>query len=98
MLSKGSKGIHVTKLLHLDWKYVVLSHVLFFATPWTVPLRLLSPRDFPRQEYWSGCHFLLQKIFPTQGSNPSPALVGRFFATGPPGKPPISILTGVMLM
>ena len=25
---------------------------------------------FPRQEYWSGCHFLLQGIFPTQGSNP----------------------------
>ena len=30
-----------------------------------------------------GCHFLLQGIFPTQGSNPpplmSPALAGRFF-------------------
>ena len=25
---------------------------------------------FPRQEYWVGCHFLLQGIFPTQGSNP----------------------------
>ena len=25
---------------------------------------------FSRQEYWSGCHFLLQGIFPTQGSNP----------------------------
>ena len=25
---------------------------------------------FPRQEYWGGCHFLLQGIFPTQGSNP----------------------------
>ena len=24
---------------------------------------------FSRQEYWSGCHFLLQRIFPTQGSN-----------------------------
>ena len=24
---------------------------------------------FSRQEYWSGCHFLLQGIFPTQGSN-----------------------------
>ena len=24
---------------------------------------------FPRQEYQSGCHFLLQGIFPTQGSN-----------------------------
>ena len=27
-----------------------------------------------------GCHFLLQGIFPTQGSSPaSPALAGRFF-------------------
>ena len=25
---------------------------------------------FSRQEYWSGCHCLLQGIFPTQGSNP----------------------------
>ena len=25
---------------------------------------------FSRQEYWSGCHFLLQGIFPTQGLNP----------------------------
>ena len=41
------KGIHVTKLLYLDWKYVVLSHVRLFATPWTVPLRLLSLWDFP---------------------------------------------------
>ena len=24
---------------------------------------------FPRQQYWSGCHFLLQGIFPTQGLN-----------------------------
>ena len=24
-----------------------------------------------RQEYWSGLHFLLQRITPTQGSNPS---------------------------
>ena len=36
-----------------------------------------------------GCHFLLQGIFPTQGSNPclvSPALAGGFFTTVPPGK------------
>ena len=25
---------------------------------------------FPKQEYWSGLHFLLQGIFPTQGLNP----------------------------
>ena len=46
---------------------------------------------FPRQEYWSGCHFLLQRLFTTQGSNPeaSPALVGGFFTTLAPGKPSV---------
>ena len=34
-----------------------------------------------------GCHFLLQGIFPTQGSSPRfPAWTGRFFTTEPPGK------------
>ena len=28
-----------------------------------------SPMEFFRQEYLSGCHFLLQGIFPTQGLN-----------------------------
>ena len=28
-----------------------------------------SVHEFPRQEYWSGLHFLLQGIFPTQGWN-----------------------------
>ena len=32
-----------------------------------------------------GCHFLLQRIFLTQGSNPH-LLFGRFFTTEPPGK------------
>ena len=35
------------------------------------PARLLGPWDFTRQECWSGCHFLLQGIVPTQGLNPS---------------------------
>ena len=28
-----------------------------------------SVHGFSRQEYWSGCHFLLQGFFPTQGLN-----------------------------
>ena len=38
------------------------------ATPWTIAW-LLCPWDFSRQEYWSGLHFLLQGIFPSQESN-----------------------------
>ena len=34
------------------------------------PTRLLRPQDFPGKSTGVGCHFLLQMIFPTQGSNP----------------------------
>ena len=34
------------------------------------PTRLLHPWDFPGKDTAVGCHFLLQGIFPTQGSNP----------------------------
>ena len=34
------------------------------------PAKLLCPWGFSRQEYWMGCHALLQGIFPTQGLNP----------------------------
>ena len=44
-----------------------LGHVRLSATPWT---GLLCPLDFPGQNTGVGCHFLLQGIFPTQGSNP----------------------------
>ena len=44
-----------------------LSRVQVFATPWT---RLLPPWDSPGKSTGVGCHFLLQGIFPTQGSNP----------------------------
>ena len=33
------------------------------------PTRLLSPWDFPGKDTGVGCHFPLQGIFPTQGSN-----------------------------
>ena len=34
------------------------------------PTRLLCPWAFPGKNTGVGCHFLLQGIFPTQGSNP----------------------------
>ena len=36
-----------------------LSRVQLFATPWTVPSRLLHPWDFPGKITGVGCHFLL---------------------------------------
>ena len=47
------------------------SRVRLFATPWAVPCtRLLRSWDFLGKSTGVGCHFLLQGIFPTQGSNP----------------------------
>ena len=46
--------------------------------------RLLCPWDSPGTNTRVDCHFLLQGIFPTQGSNPrlmSLALAGEFFIT-----------------
>ena len=34
------------------------------------PTRLLCPWDFPGKTTGADCHFLLQGVFPTQGSNP----------------------------
>ena len=38
-----------------------------FATPWTLVCQAPLSMEFLRQEYWSGCHFLLQGIFLTRG-------------------------------
>ena len=39
--------------------------------PQTVVRQAPLSMRFPRQEYWVGCHALLQGIFTTQGLNPS---------------------------
>ena len=48
----------------------MLRRVQLFATPWTVPVRLLCAWNSPGKNTGGGCHFLLQGIFPTQGLNP----------------------------
>ena len=58
------------------------------------PTRLLCAWDFPGKNTGVRCHFLLQGIFLTQGSNlgllhsgGSPALQADSLSTEPPGKP-----------
>ena len=58
------------RLLYMKVKVKSLSRDRLFVTPWTVPARHLRPWDFPGKSTGVGCHFLLQGIFPTQGSNP----------------------------
>ena len=48
----------------------LLTHVWLFVTLWTVAHQGPLSMGFSRQEHWSGCHFLLQGIVPTQGLNP----------------------------
>ena len=45
-----------------------LSHVQFFAIPWTVACQAPLSMEFPRQEYWSGLPF------PTAGNLPDPRI------------------------
>ena len=68
-----------------------LSHVLLFATPWTIAYQVPLSMGFPRQEYWSALPFSSPEDLPHPGIKlmflVSPALVGRFFTPEPPGKP-----------
>ena len=48
----------------------MLSHVWLFATLWTIAHQASLSMDFPGKNTGMGCHFLLQGIFPAQGSNP----------------------------
>ena len=47
------------------------SFLWLFVTLWAVAHQAPLSMGFSGEEYWSGCHFLLLKIFPTQGLNPS---------------------------
>ena len=71
-------------------RHWLLSHsaVSDFATPGTVARQAPLSMGFPRQEYWSGLPFPSPGDLPDPGNeSESPALVGRFFTTEPPGKP-----------
>ena len=46
-----------------------ISCVGLFVTLWTIA-RLLGPWGFPSKNTGGGCHFLLQGVFLTQGSDP----------------------------
>ena len=53
------------------WEVTSHSRAQLFANPWTVVYKApLCPWNFPGKSTGVGCHFLLQGIFPTQGSNP----------------------------
>ena len=48
---------------------LLVTHVLLFATLWTVAPQVAPSVEFSRQNIGVGCYFLLHGIFLTQGSN-----------------------------
>ena len=89
----NSLALSVIQRMLAIWSLVplymyVLSHVLLFATSWTVAHQAPFSMGFPRKEYWSGLPF------PPPGDHPNPgiklaslALAGIFITTVPLGKP-----------
>ena len=63
-------GYRINNLHTLVNQLHACCHGQLFATPWTAVHQVSKSMGFFRQECWSGLHFLLQEIFPTQGLNP----------------------------
>ena len=66
-------AIHTWAAVHLIHVVVIQSSVMSdcFRPHGLSPARLPCPWDFPGKNTGVDCHFLLQGIFSTQGSNPS---------------------------
>ena len=69
----------------------MLNNVQLFVTLWTVTHQAALSMSVSRQEYWSRLPFSPPGHLPNPEIEPtslvSPALIGRFFAVVPPGKP-----------
>ena len=66
----ANQGLHNPSPFQMCVRTCMLSHAQLSVTPWTVATRLLYPWDFLGKNTGVGSHFLLQRIFLTQGSNP----------------------------
>ena len=70
------------------WFGLVAKSCPTLAIPWTVACQAPLSTGFSRQEYWSGLPLPSPGDLPNPGIElTSPALVGRFFFSEPPGKP-----------
>ena len=74
----------------------LLSHVRLFAFPRTIDCKAPPPKEFSRQEYWSGLPCPPPGNLSDPGIEPisfmSPALAGRFFTTSTTWESPICLL------
>ena len=71
----------------LKVKVKSFSHIRLFVTPWTVAYQGFSVHGiFQARVLEWGCHFLLQGIFLTQGSNPGLPHCRQMLLPSEPGK------------
>ena len=63
-------GPHILPPLTFSEEVKSLSHVLLFATPWTVAYYAPLSMGFSRQEYWNGLPFLFPEDLPDPGIKP----------------------------
>ena len=56
----------------------LLSHVLLFATPWTIGCQAPLSMEFSRQEYWSQLPFPPPGDLPDPGIKPQPPVLGAW--------------------
>ena len=73
--------------VNLGW---VLSHVWFFAAPWTVARQDPLSKRFSRQEYWSAIFSSRGSFRPRDQTHVS-CIAGRFFTAEPSGKTSVNL-------
>ena len=85
----GNPSDVITEKVSLYVCMLSCSVVVDSVTPWTVARQAPLSMEFSRQEYWSRLPFPPPGDLPDPGIEPmspvSPALVGGFFTTEPPG-------------
>ena len=70
ILDSVSHSHHIGKVLDQCCCLIAKSCLTVLQTHGLQPTRLLCPWGFPSKNTGVGCHFLLQRIFLTRGSNP----------------------------
>ena len=71
-VAKGQTLLKTDLLIIYTHIYVCVNFSVLFNSllpPRTVVHKTPLSTELPRQEYWSGCHSLIQGIFPSQGWN-----------------------------
>ena len=69
MVGSTYLGFLLKPMVHAECAQI-LSHVQFFAAPWTVILQAPLSMEFSRQEHWSGLPFPIPRDLLNPGIEP----------------------------